>query len=246
MLSLFQALTYHAESNDRHGYLWTLTNALRLIFHMANEAGLETVLSAAYSLKHASDMAPTQRQVPKSSTQLVDSACQRIHGLPSTTAEQRSVLIAFALTLPRWAWPEPPKPPGTHLHPQSRPRLLQERVRHLMDNNWGELLAHLQPTDEPPSHPARTPPRTPGLLTEADCRRLLLAGKQGRTCSDGVASSNDDTERMVQEKWLSAPLFAPQIRGHALSPADAKNLLTDERLSPPYHRVRDRRHGLDA
>ena len=55
MLSLFQALAYHAESNDRHGYLWTLTNTLRLIFHMANEAGLETVLSAAYSLKHASD-----------------------------------------------------------------------------------------------------------------------------------------------------------------------------------------------
>ena len=63
MLSLFQALTYHAESNDRHGCLWTLTNALRLIFHMANEAGLETVLSGAYSLKHASDMEksfPTQ------------------------------------------------------------------------------------------------------------------------------------------------------------------------------------------
>ena len=56
MLSLFQALLYHAESNDRHGYLWTLTNTLRLIFHMANEAGLETVLSAAYSLKHASDI----------------------------------------------------------------------------------------------------------------------------------------------------------------------------------------------
>ena len=43
MLSLFQALMYHAESNDRHGYLWTLTNILRLILHMANEAGLETV-----------------------------------------------------------------------------------------------------------------------------------------------------------------------------------------------------------
>ena len=55
MLSLFQALRYHAESNDRHGYLWTLTNTLRLICQMANEAGLETVLSAAYSLKHATD-----------------------------------------------------------------------------------------------------------------------------------------------------------------------------------------------
>ena len=55
-LAIFQALMYHAESNDRHGYLWTLTNFLRLVFNMANEAGLETVLSAAYSLKHATDM----------------------------------------------------------------------------------------------------------------------------------------------------------------------------------------------
>ena len=33
---------------------------LRLVFSMANEAGLETVLSAAYSLKHASDMEKSQ------------------------------------------------------------------------------------------------------------------------------------------------------------------------------------------
>ena len=48
MLSQFQALLSHAEGNDRHGYLWTLTNILRLVFNMANEAGLESVLSAAY------------------------------------------------------------------------------------------------------------------------------------------------------------------------------------------------------
>ena len=56
MLSQFQALLAHAERNDRHGYLWTLTNILGLVFNMANEAGLESVLSAAYSLKHATDM----------------------------------------------------------------------------------------------------------------------------------------------------------------------------------------------
>ena len=32
---------------------------LRLVFCMANEAGLETVLSAAYSLKHETDMKKT-------------------------------------------------------------------------------------------------------------------------------------------------------------------------------------------
>ena len=56
MLSLFQSLQSAAERNDRHWYLWTLTNILRLVFHMTNEAGLETVLSAAYSLKHETDM----------------------------------------------------------------------------------------------------------------------------------------------------------------------------------------------
>ena len=34
VLSYFQALMYHAESNDRHGYLWTLTSILRLVFNI--------------------------------------------------------------------------------------------------------------------------------------------------------------------------------------------------------------------
>ena len=34
-------------------------NMLRLVFCMANEAGLGTVLSAAYSLKHETDMKKT-------------------------------------------------------------------------------------------------------------------------------------------------------------------------------------------
>ena len=56
MLGYFQAMLYHAKGNDRHGYLWTLTNILRLVFTMANEAELAPVLSAACSLKHATDM----------------------------------------------------------------------------------------------------------------------------------------------------------------------------------------------
>ena len=56
MVGYFQAMLYHAEGNDRHGYLWTLTNILRLVFTMANEAELAPVLSAACSLKHATDM----------------------------------------------------------------------------------------------------------------------------------------------------------------------------------------------
>ena len=46
----------HAEHNDRHGYLWTLTSIFRLVCVMANDAELAPVLSAACSLKHATDM----------------------------------------------------------------------------------------------------------------------------------------------------------------------------------------------
>ena len=56
MIGYFQAMLSHAEGNDRHGYLWTLTSMFRLICIMTNEAELAPVLSAACSLKHATDM----------------------------------------------------------------------------------------------------------------------------------------------------------------------------------------------
>ena len=56
MIGYFQALLYHAEGNDRHGYLWTLTNIHRLVCVMANDVELAPVMSAACSLKHATDM----------------------------------------------------------------------------------------------------------------------------------------------------------------------------------------------
>ena len=59
MIGYFQAMLYHAEGNDRHGYLWTLTSMFRLVCIMANEAELAPVLSAACSLKHATDMNKT-------------------------------------------------------------------------------------------------------------------------------------------------------------------------------------------
>ena len=49
----------HAENNDHHGYLWTLTSMFRLVCVMANEAELAPILSAACSLKHATDMQKT-------------------------------------------------------------------------------------------------------------------------------------------------------------------------------------------
>ena len=56
MIGYFQAMLSHSESNDRHGYLWSLTSMFRLICIMANEAELAPILSAACSLKHATDM----------------------------------------------------------------------------------------------------------------------------------------------------------------------------------------------
>ena len=55
----FAYLREAAERKDKHCYLWCLVNILRLMCCMTNEAGLETVLSAAFSLKHETDMKKT-------------------------------------------------------------------------------------------------------------------------------------------------------------------------------------------
>ena len=106
-----------------------------------------------------------------------------------------------------------------------------------MRNDWDALLAHLQPDTAPPDNTASEPARTPGLLTEADCQRLMRAGRQGRVASAwrqlfsyGLAASNDDTQRLIEKKWLPPPLFPTQLRGTHLCPTDAKDLLAEDRL----------------
>ena len=67
---------------------------------------------------------------PKLPKDLVEAVCQRLLlllGDPGVSAEQRRLLVALTLSLPRRLWPEPPKTPGTQLHP--RPRPPQERAR---------------------------------------------------------------------------------------------------------------------
>ena len=59
MITQFAYLQAAADRRDRHCYPWTLVNMLRLVCCMANEAGLETILSAAYYLKHETDMMKT-------------------------------------------------------------------------------------------------------------------------------------------------------------------------------------------
>ena len=183
---------------------------------------------------------PTQRQLPKTSSELVDTVCHRLlllMGEPTVTAAQRRVLVSLVLTMPRWLWPEPHRNPGSQLHPHSRPRLLQERAQLLLQSDWDSLMASLQPDGLPPDDPPDVPPRQPGLLTDEDCKRLLRAGKQGRIAtawrqlfSFGLAPANDKTQKLIEDKWLPAPLFPDQLRGTFLCPADAKDLLTDERL----------------
>ena len=59
MITQFVYLQAAAERKDKQCYLWTLVNILRLVCCMTSEAGLETVLSAAFSLKHETDMMKT-------------------------------------------------------------------------------------------------------------------------------------------------------------------------------------------
>ena len=53
---------------------------------------------------------------------------------PALTNTHRRVLLALALTLPRWLWPEPSK--QQHLHANALPQLLKlkERSQALMAN----------------------------------------------------------------------------------------------------------------
>ena len=124
----------------------------------------------------------TQRTLPASTFQIVDSVCAAILGRlkdGQLSLESRRVFLAMALCMPRWLWPGPPKPQGTALAPRSRPRLLQAQAQLFHDGEIGTLLLSLQPETEEPQQ-QHLPPRTPGHLTHADCHRLLQAGKQGR------------------------------------------------------------------
>ena len=109
---LFQALLSHAETNDRHGYLWTLTNILRLVFNLANEAGLETVLSAAYSLKHATDMEkgfPTQDEAFDKAKQMgltPEQAARQITPTPKGQFALYDVKKGEAVKSDRWRPPD--------------------------------------------------------------------------------------------------------------------------------------------
>ena len=89
----------------------------------------------------------TQRSLPASTLQIVDSICAAILARlndPLSCPESRRVLLAMALVMPRWLWPEPPRPQGTHLPPRARPRLLQERAQLFLDGDLPALLAFLQ------------------------------------------------------------------------------------------------------
>ena len=93
----------------------------------------------------------TQRSVPASTLQIVDSVCAAILARlndPLSSPESRRVLLAMALVMPRWLWPEPPKPPGTNLPPRARPRLLQARAQLFLDGDLPALLAFLQEPDQ--------------------------------------------------------------------------------------------------
>ena len=59
VITQFAYLQAAAVRKDKQCYLWTLVNIRRLVCCMTSEAGLETVLSAAFSLKHETDMMKT-------------------------------------------------------------------------------------------------------------------------------------------------------------------------------------------
>ena len=182
---------------------------------------------------------PTQRHVPASTLQIVDSVAdsllQALHD-PHINQEQRRLYIAMALVMPRWLWPEPPRPEGRALAPRSRPRLVQTQAQHFLDRDLEWLLSAFQADHDSPEDLV-APPRRPGLLTESDARRLLQAGRQKRLTaawkqlfSFGVAGACRHIEMLFLQKWLPAPLFPEEVPGHYATPGQAHDLLSEERI----------------
>ena len=164
-------------------------------------------------------------------------------GIQPCPPPSRRVFLAMALTMPRWLWPEPPKPPGHVLPPQARPRFLQARALLFGDSDFDALLTTLMPEDESTAPPP-SPPRVPGLLQHSDCRRLLQAGKQGRLTaawkqlfSYGVAPADKDTAERLRAKWLPAPLFPTELRGSYSTTATARASLTPEAIQQAASRL---------
>ena len=180
----------------------------------------------------------TQRHIPKSTHALVDQVCGHALRLlhdPLLQQEHRRVLLSLVLTMPRWLWPEPAYT-GSALHPHARPQLLKERAHLFLSNDWAALLTVLAPDQDIVDEPAARP-RAPGVLTDQDHRRLLQAAKQGRLTSawrqlysHGVAASNADTQAKLERKWLPAPNFPTERRGHHMSLSDAQHILAPDSL----------------
>ena len=199
------------------------------------EGDLERCRSPFFWLGQA---VPTQRTLPKSSLTTVDQVCAHILRLLHDSAlsdTHRRVLLALAITSPRWLWPEPCKR-GQHLPANARPQLFKERSQAFLANDWGLLLQAIS-EDTDPREPPPTAPRSPGVLTADDHARLLRAAKQGRLTtawrqlySYGVAAANDATQTLLQQKWIPAPAFATERHGHHMTPADAHDLLSADRL----------------
>ena len=196
----------------------------------------------------------TQRHLPASTVQIIDSiSCAILTQLqnPALSPQSRRIFLALALLMPRWLWPEPPHPEGTTLPAHSRPRLVQARAQLFRDGDLDALLAHLAPDEEDcPEPPA--PPRTPGVLQQSDCHRLLEAGKQGRLTtawkqlfSCGIAPANDATAALLRTKWLPAPLFPEELRGRYSTPGVAKAHLTEEAIQQACRKL-TRGSAMDA
>ena len=175
----------------------------------------------------------TQRQIPKTCHALLDQVCShalRILHDPGLSQEHRRVLLSLILCMPRWLWPEPPHT-GEALHPHARPQLLKARARLFLSNDWQPLLESLSDDIDLVDQPDAKP-RTPGVMEDKDHQRLLHAAKQGRLTaawrhlhSYGVAASNATTQNKLERKWIPAPAFSAERRGHYLAPSDAQHIL---------------------
>ena len=193
MIGYFQAMLSHAESNDRHGYLWSLTSMIRLVCIMANEAELAPILSAACSLKHATDMKKafsTQDEAFDNSKQMglpPDQAARDVTPTPSGRFALYDVRKGEIAKSDTW------KPPDFRL---GRPMILSDETRPTDYTFANRVTAHAQ-TDQDLADGS-----TPDELAQTVQSHLWLANLE---ISSGIAPAMSTTSQLPRDLHPDGP-----------------------------------------
>ena len=136
--------------------------------------------------------------------------------------------------MPRWLWPEPPRQ-GAALAPNSRPASCRPRPSSSSMAIW---LPFLPPSNQTKRSPKQNLRRHAPLVCSQNKTADGYYKQANRDASQAHGNNSgamawpalQNTEGLLREKWLPAPLFPEETRGAYATPAVAHDLLTEDKL----------------